>query len=142
MKVHGTLNVVAVSVMKITNDIWFLGSGLRSGFREPFLPEIELGSSIVPSKVNPTQCEAIITIAAQMMGNQTGVSIGGSSSHFVFKPMIVWNVLQSRGLGDAAGSFSKNCVKGIHPGVFLGVFKDCFVFSGIFVVVSIGKVLH
>ena len=118
VEVHGALNVVAVSVMKIANDIRFLGSGPRCGFGELLLPENEPGSSIMPGKINPTQCEAITMVAAQVIGNQTAVSVGGSSGHFelnVFKPMIVRNVLQStRLLGDAAASFSKNCVKGIQ----------------------------
>lgn len=117
VEMHGALNVVAVSVMKIANDIRFLGSGPRCGFGELILPENEPGSSIMPGKVNPTQAEAITMVAAQVMGNQTAVSIGGSNGHFelnVFKPMIVRNVLQStRLLGDSCMSFSKNCVQGI-----------------------------
>lgn len=117
VEVHGALNVLAVSLMKIANDIRFLGSGPRCGFGELILPENEPGSSIMPGKVNPTQAEAITMVAAQVMGNQTAVSIGGSNGHFelnVFKPMIVRNVLQStRLLGDACSSFSKNCVQGI-----------------------------
>ena len=118
VEVHGALNVVACSIMKIANDIRFLGSGPRCGFGELLLPENEPGSSIMPGKVNPTQCESITMVAAQVMGNQTAVSIGGSNGHFelnVFKPMIVRNVLQStRLLGDACQSFSKNCVRGIR----------------------------
>lgn len=118
VEVHGALNVVAVSVMKIANDIRFLGSGPRCGFGELILPENEPGSSIMPGKVNPTQAEAITMVAAQVIGNQTAVSVGGCSGHFelnVFKPMIVRNVLQStRLLGDACSSFSKNCVLGIQ----------------------------
>lgn len=118
VEVHGALNVLAVSVMKIANDIRFLGSGPRSGLGELLLPENEPGSSIMPGKVNPTQAEAITMVAAQVMGNQTAVSVGGSNGHFelnVFKPMIVRNVLQStRLLGDACSSFSRNCVKGIR----------------------------
>ncbi len=117
VEVHGALNVVAVSIMKIANDIRFLGSGPRCGFGELLLPENEPGSSIMPGKVNPTQCEAITMVAAQVIGNQTAVSVGGCNGHFelnVFKPMIVRNVLQStRLLGDAASSFSKNCMDGI-----------------------------
>ena len=117
VEVHGALNVLAVSLMKIANDIRFLGSGPRCGFGELILPENEPGSSIMPGKVNPTQAEAITMVAAQVMGNHTAVSIGGSNGHFelnVFKPMIVRNVLQStRLLGDACSSFSKNCVQGI-----------------------------
>lgn len=117
VEVHGALNVLAVSVMKIANDIRFLGSGPRCGFGELILPENEPGSSIMPGKVNPTQAEAITMVAAQVIGNQTAVSVGGCSGHFelnVFMPMIVRNVLQStRLLGDACSSFSKNCVRGI-----------------------------
>ncbi|OQV25300.1 Fumarate hydratase, mitochondrial [Hypsibius exemplaris] len=115
----GALNTVAVSFMKIANDIRFLGSGPRCGFGELSLPENEPGSSIMPGKVNPTQCEAMTMVAAQVIGNHVGVSIGGSNGHFelnVFKPMIVRNVLQSvRLLGDVAVSFTKNCVVGIEP---------------------------
>ena len=117
VEVHGALNVIACSLMKIANDIRFLGSGPRCGFGELLLPENEPGSSIMPGKVNPTQCEAITMVAAQVMGNQTAVSVGGSNGHFelnVFKPMMVRNVLQStRLIGDACQSFSKNCVCGI-----------------------------
>ncbi|XP_050406911.1 probable fumarate hydratase, mitochondrial [Patella vulgata] len=117
VEVHGSLNVVAVSLMKIGNDIRFLGSGPRCGLGELSLPENEPGSSIMPGKVNPTQCEALTMVAAQVMGNQTAVSIGGSNGHFelnVFKPMMVRNVLQStRLLADACNSFSRNCVIGI-----------------------------
>jgi fumarate hydratase class II len=117
VEVHGALNVLAVSLMKIANDIRFLGSGPRCGFGELILPENEPGSSIMPGKVNPTQAEAITMVAAQVMGNQTAVTVGGSNGHFelnVFKPMMVRNVLQStRLLGDACQSFSKNCVQGI-----------------------------
>ncbi|XP_033114949.1 fumarate hydratase, mitochondrial-like [Anneissia japonica] len=118
VEVHGALNVVACSLMKIANDIRFLGSGPRCGIGEIILPENEPGSSIMPGKVNPTQCEAITMVAAQVMGNQTAVSIGASNGHFelnVFKPMIVANVLQSiRLLGDSCISFDKNCIKGIQ----------------------------
>ena len=118
VEVHGALNVIACSLMKIANDIRFLGSGPRCGFGELLLPENEPGSSIMPGKVNPTQCEAITMVAAQVMGNQTAVSVGGSNGHFelnVFKPMMVRNVLQStRLIGDACQSFSKNCVHGIQ----------------------------
>ena len=117
VEVHGALNVIACSLMKIANDIRFLGSGPRCGFGELLLPENEPGSSIMPGKVNPTQCEAITMVAAQVIGNQTAVSVGGSNGHFelnVFKPMMVKNVLQStRLIGDACQSFSKNCVRGI-----------------------------
>lgn len=118
VEVHGALNVIACSLMKIANDIRFLGSGPRCGFGELLLPENEPGSSIMPGKVNPTQCEAITMVAAQVIGNQTAVTVGGSNGHFelnVFKPMMVRNVLQSaRLIGDACQSFSKNCVRGIR----------------------------
>lgn len=117
VELHGALNVVACSLMKIANDIRFLGSGPRCGLGELSLPENEPGSSIMPAKVNPTQCEAITMVAAQVMGNQVAVSVGGSNGHFelnVFKPMIVANVLRSsRLIGDACVSFTKNCVDGI-----------------------------
>jgi len=118
VEVHGALNVVAVSFMKIANDIRYLGSGPRCGLGELALPENEPGSSIMPGKVNPTQCEALTMVAAQVMGNQTTVSVAGSYGQFelnVFKPVIVKNVLQSiRILADGARSFTKNCVAGIQ----------------------------
>lgn len=87
VEAHGALNVVACSLMKIANDIRFLGSGPRCGFGELSLPENEPGSSIMPGKVNPTQCEAVTMVAAQVMGNQTTVSVAGASGHFeVFRP--------------------------------------------------------
>ncbi|WKY00020.1 hypothetical protein Q1695_014699 [Nippostrongylus brasiliensis] len=117
VEVHGALNVLAASFMKIANDIRFLGSGPRCGLGELSLPENEPGSSIMPGKVNPTQCEAITMVAAQVMGNQVAVTVGGSNGHFelnVFKPLMVKNVLQStRLLADAAVSFSEHCVDGI-----------------------------
>jgi len=117
VETHGQLNVIACSLMKIANDIRFLGSGPRCGFGEISLPENEPGSSIMPGKVNPTQCEAVTMVAAQVMGNQTAVSVGGSMGQFelnVFKPVIIKNVLQSiRLLSDASRSFTKNCVVGI-----------------------------
>ncbi|CAE1254155.1 E4.2.1.2B [Acanthosepion pharaonis] len=119
VEVHGALNVIACSLMKIANDLRFLGSGPRCGLGELSLPENEPGSSIMPGKVNPTQCEAITMVAAQVMGNQVAVSVGGSNGHFelnVFKPLIVRNVLQStRLIGDACVSFADNCVAGIQP---------------------------
>lgn len=117
VEAHGALNEVAVSVFKIANDIRLLGSGPRSGLGELSLPENEPGSSIMPGKVNPTQCEALTMVCAQVMGNNTAVSFAGSQGHFelnVYKPVIAANVLQSiRLLGDAAVSFSDNCVVGI-----------------------------
>ncbi|KAJ4473828.1 fumarate hydratase [Lentinula aciculospora] len=118
VEAHGALNVLACSLMKIANDIRYLGSGPRCGFGELSLPENEPGSSIMPGKVNPTQCEAVTMVAAQVMGNQTTVSIAGSNGQFelnVFKPVIIKNVLQSiRLLADGARSFTKNCVIGIQ----------------------------
>ncbi|XP_029286244.1 fumarate hydratase, mitochondrial [Cottoperca gobio] len=118
VELSGALNTVAVSLMKIANDIRFLGSGPRSGLGELILPENEPGSSIMPGKVNPTQCEAITMVAAQVMGNNVAVTIGGSNGHFelnVFKPMMIKNVLNSaRLLGDASVSFTNNCVVGIE----------------------------
>ena len=115
----GALNTVAVSLMKIANDIRFLGSGPRCGLGEIQLPENEPGSSIMPGKVNPTQCEALTMVAAQVMGNHVAITVGGSNGHFelnVFKPMMVYNFLQSaRLLGDAATAFTDKCVVGIEP---------------------------
>jgi len=118
VEVSGALNVVACSIMKIANDIRFLGSGPRCGLGELSLPENEPGSSIMPGKVNPTQCEAITMVAAQVMGNHVAVTVGGSNGHFelnVFKPMMVANVLRSiRLLGDSCVAFTDNCVVGIE----------------------------
>jgi fumarate hydratase class II len=104
--------------MKIANDIRLLGSGPRSGIGEIILPANEPGSSIMPGKVNPTQCEALTMICAQIMGNHTTVSVAGSNGHFelnVFKPVIIYNVLQSiRLITDGVNSFTKNCVQGIE----------------------------
>ena len=117
VEAHGALNTVAVSLMKIANDIRLLGSGPRSGLGELSLPENEPGSSIMPGKVNPTQCEVLTMLCAQVMGNQTTVSIAGSNGHFelnVFKPVMIYNLLQSvRLLADGAVSFTDNCVTGI-----------------------------
>jgi len=117
VEVSGVMNTIAVSFMKIANDIRLLGSGPRCGIGEISLPENEPGSSIMPGKVNPTQSEAMTMVAAQVMGNHVAVSIGGSNGHFelnVFKPVIIYNVLQSvRLLADAANSFTDNCVVGI-----------------------------
>lgn len=119
VEVHGALNTIAVSLMKIANDIRFLGSGPRCGLGELSLPENEPGSSIMPGKVNPTQCEALTMICAQVMGNHVAVSVGGSNGHFelnVFKPLIASNVLRSiRLLSDGCKTFARNCVKGIKP---------------------------
>jgi len=118
VEVSGALNVVACSIMKIANDIRFLGSGPRCGLGELSLPENEPGSSIMPGKVNPTQCEAITMVAGQVMGNHVAVTVGGSNGHFelnVFKPMMVANVLRSiRLIGDSCVAFTDNCVVGIE----------------------------
>ncbi|CUA71341.1 fumarate hydratase, class II [Rhizoctonia solani] len=118
VEAHGALNTVAVSLMKIANDVRYLASGPRCGLGELSLPENEPGSSIMPGKVNPTQCEALTMVAAQVMGNNAGVSVAGSMGQFqlnVFKPMIIKNVLQSiRLLADGSRSFTKNCVVGIE----------------------------
>ncbi len=117
VEASGALNVLAVSLMKIANDIRLLGSGPRSGLGELSLPENEPGSSIMPGKVNPTQCEALTMVCAQVMGNHTTISIAGSNGHFelnVFKPVIIYNYLQSlRLIADACRSFADNCVVGI-----------------------------
>jgi len=114
----GVLNVIAVSCMKIANDIRFLGSGPRSGLGELILPANEPGSSIMPGKVNPTQCEALTQVCAQVMGNHVSVSIAGANGHFelnVFKPVMIYNYLQSvRLLADGMNSFVDNCVAGIE----------------------------
>jgi fumarate hydratase class II len=117
VEAHGALNSVAVSLFKIANDIRLLGSGPRSGLGEIALPENEPGSSIMPGKVNPTQCEAMTMVCAQVMGNNAAVSFAGSQGHFelnVFKPVIIFNVLQSiQILADAARTFTDKCVTGI-----------------------------
>jgi len=118
VQLSGSLNTLAASLMKIANDIRFLGSGPRCGLGELQLPENEPGSSIMPGKVNPTQCEALTMCCAQVMGNHVAVTVGGANGHFelnVFKPMIIRNVLHSIALlGDACDSFNENCVKGIE----------------------------
>ncbi len=119
VEAHGALKQVAVSLMKIANDIRMLSSGPRSGIGEILIPENEPGSSIMPGKVNPTQVEAITMVAAQVMGNDVAISIGGSNGHFelnVFKPLIAANFLQSaRLISDACVSFNDNCAIGIEP---------------------------
>ena len=116
---HGALNTVAASLFKIANDIRFLGSGPRSGLGELALPENEPGSSIMPGKVNPTQCEALTMVCAQVFGNQATMTFAGASGHFelnVFNPVMAYNILQStRLLADAAESFTEHCVVGIQP---------------------------
>lgn len=119
VELHGALKRTAVSCMKIANDIRLLSSGPRSGIGEILIPENEPGSSIMPGKVNPTQCEALTMVCAQVMGNDVAVTVGGSNGHFelnVFKPMIAFNLLQSaRLLGQACLSFNDNCAVGIEP---------------------------
>ena len=116
---HGAIATVAASLFKIANDIRFLGSGPRSGLGELALPENEPGSSIMPGKVNPTQCEALTQVCAHIMGNDTAIKFAGSQGHFelnVFNPMMSYNFLQSvRLMADAAVSFTENCVIGIEP---------------------------
>jgi len=113
----GSLNTCAVALMKISNDIRFLGSGPRAGYGELILPENEPGSSIMPGKVNPTQCEAVTMVCANVMGNHTAITIAGSHGHFelnVFKPMIAHSILQSIDLiADSTKNFAIYCVKGI-----------------------------
>jgi fumarate hydratase, class II len=116
---HGALKTIAVSLMKIANDIRMLSSGPRSGIGEIFIPDNEPGSSIMPGKVNPTQCEALTMIAAQVMGNDVAINVGGSNGHFelnVFKPVMIYNFLHSaRLLGDGCVSFNDKCAVGIAP---------------------------
>ncbi|KAK9139280.1 hypothetical protein Scep_008961 [Stephania cephalantha] len=118
VETSGSLNTVSASLMKIANDIRLLGSGPRCGLGELILPENEPGSSIMPGKVNPTQCEALTMVCAQVMGNHVATTVGGSNGHFelnVYKPLIASAVLRSlRLLGDASASFEKNCVRGIR----------------------------
>ncbi|WP_395828309.1 class II fumarate hydratase [Elstera sp.] len=116
---HGALNTVAASLFKIANDIRFLGSGPRSGLGELALPENEPGSSIMPGKVNPTQCEALTMVCCQVFGNQATLTFAGSQGHFelnVYNPVMAYNFLQSvQLLGDAARSFTDHCIVGIVP---------------------------
>ena len=118
VEMSGMLNTIAASLNKIANDIRLLGSGPRSGLGELSLPENEPGSSIMPGKVNPTQCEALTMVCAQVMGNHTAITIAGAQGHMelnVFKPVMAYNLLQSmRLIGDAAVSFTDNCVFGIE----------------------------
>lgn len=119
VEAHGALKTAAVSLMKIANDIRMLSSGPRSGIGEISIPENEPGSSIMPGKVNPTQCEALTMIAAQVMGNDVAVTVGGATGHFelnVFKPLIARNFLHSaRLIGEGCVSFEKHCASGIEP---------------------------
>jgi len=116
---HGALKTVAVSLMKIANDIRMLSSGPRSGIGEIFIPDNEPGSSIMPGKVNPTQCEALTMIAAQVMGNDVAINIGGATGHFelnVFKPVMIFNFLHSaRLIGEGCVSFNDKCAIGLAP---------------------------
>lgn len=119
VEAHGALKTVAVSLMKIANDIRMLSSGPRSGIGEIFIPDNEPGSSIMPGKVNPTQCEALTMIVAQILGNDVAINVGGANGHFelnVFKPVIIANFLQSaRLIGDGCVSFNDKCAVGIEP---------------------------
>lgn len=119
VEAHGALKTVAVSLMKIANDIRMLSSGPRSGIGEIFIPDNEPGSSIMPGKVNPTQCEALTMIAAQVLGNDVAINIGGATGHFelnVFKPVMIYNFLHSaRLIGDGCVSFTEKCAVGIVP---------------------------
>jgi fumarate hydratase class II len=119
VEAHGALKTVAVSLMKIANDIRMLSSGPRSGIGEIFIPDNEPGSSIMPGKVNPTQCEALTMIVAQILGNDVAINVGGANGHFelnVFKPVMIANFLQSaRLIGDGCVSFNDKCAVGIEP---------------------------
>ena len=119
VEAHGALKTVAVSLMKIGNDIRMLSSGPRSGIGEIYIPDNEPGSSIMPGKVNPTQCEAMTMVAAQVMGNDVTIGIGGSNGHFelnVFKPVMIYNFLHSaRLIGDVCVAFNDKCAVGIAP---------------------------
>lgn len=116
---HGALKTVAVSLMKIANDVRMLSSGPRSGIGELFIPDNEPGSSIMPGKVNPTQSEALTMIAAQVLGNDVAINVGGSMGHFelnVFKPVMIYNFLHSaRLIGDGCVSFNEKCAVGLAP---------------------------
>ncbi|MHA8069835.1 class II fumarate hydratase [Aquirufa ecclesiirivi] len=119
VEAHGALKTVAVSLMKIGNDVRMLSSGPRSGIGEIYIPDNEPGSSIMPGKVNPTQCEAMTMVAAQVLGNDVAINIGGASGHFelnVFKPMLIYNFLHSaRLIGDVCVAFNDKCAVGIEP---------------------------
>lgn len=119
VETHGALKTVAVSLMKIGNDIRMLASGPRSGIGELMIPANEPGSSIMPGKVNPTQSEALTMVAAQVLGNDVAINVGGATGHFelnVFKPMMAYNFLHSaRLIGDAAASFEEHCIAGLEP---------------------------
>ena len=129
VEASGALNVLACSLNKIANDIRFLGSGPRSGLGELSLPENEPGSSIMPGKVNPTQCEAMTMVCAQVIGNHTTNTFGGAQGHFelnVFKPVMIAALLSSvRLVSDASGCFTKSCVEGIKVGRKPQYFSPC-----------------
>ncbi len=116
---HGALKTLAASMFKIASDVRLLSSGPRCGIGEITIPENEPGSSIMPGKVNPTQCEAVTMLACQVMGNDVAINMGGANGHFelnVFKPVMIFNFLMSaRLLGDGASSFEHNCAEGIEP---------------------------
>jgi fumarate hydratase class II len=115
----GTLNTTAVCLMKIANDIRFLGSGPRAGYGELILPENEPGSSIMPGKINPTQCEAVTMVCVKVIGNHNGITMAGSHGHFelnVFKPLIIHNIMQSLHImADSSRNFAKYCIRGLKP---------------------------
>jgi fumarate hydratase class II len=119
VEAHGALKTVAVSLMKIANDVRMLSSGPRAGIGEIHIPDNEPGSSIMPGKVNPTQCEAMTMVACQVMGNDVAINIGGSNGHFelnVFKPVMIYNFLHSaRLIGDVCVAFNDKCAVGIEP---------------------------
>ena len=119
VETHGALKQIAVSLNKIANDIRLLASGPRSGIGEITIPANEPGSSIMPGKVNPTQCEAMTMVCAQVIGNDVAISVGGLQGHYelnVFKPVMAANILQSAQLiGDACFSFTTKCIEGIEP---------------------------
>jgi len=119
VEAHGALKTVAVSLMKIANDVRMLSSGPRAGIGEISIPDNEPGSSIMPGKVNPTQCEALTMVTAQVMGNDVAINISGASGHFelnVFKPVMIYNFLHSaRLIGEACVSFNDKCAEGIEP---------------------------
>lgn len=119
VEAHGALKTVACSMMKIASDIRLLASGPRAGIGELYIPDNEPGSSIMPGKVNPTQCEAMTMVAAQVLGNDVAINIGGATGHFelnVFKPMMIYNFLHSaRLIGDVCTSFNDKCAVGIEP---------------------------
>lgn len=119
VEAHGALKMTAVALMKIANDIRMLSSGPRAGIGEIHIPENEPGSSIMPGKVNPTQCESLTMICAQVMGNDVAIGIGGATGHFelnVFKPVIIYNFIHSaRLIGEGCAAFEEHCARGIEP---------------------------